>query len=231
VVPPLLFTLSRGSYLAFFPAVIAMAWFAPWGRKIIPILILLVAVLSIPFMPDTVRRRVEYTFKGRTTYTLPSFGVQDSQVSLDKSSVARLQTWETVMGYWMQYPILGLGITGAGFIDSQWMRTVGELGLIGILAVIWLFRTVIANALRLYRAHYNRDDDLGFTIALGYLGGLVGLMIHAVTANTFYIVRIMGPFWFFTGLIVILQKFEAERLADETAAEEAPANPQRLAVL
>lgn len=220
IIPPYLYTLSRGSYLAFFPALLAMGWFAPWGRKKLPVMMLLLTVLCIPLMPDIVKKRVEYTFKGRTTYALPTFGVEPNQVRLDKSSVARLQTWDTVMGYWMQYPILGLGITGAGFIDSQWMRTVGELGLVGIYAVIWLFRSIIANVLRLYRAHYDRTDDLAFTIALGYLGGLTGLMIHAITANTFFIVRIMGPFWFITALIVMLQKFEADRQEEQLAGAD-----------
>ncbi len=223
IIPPYLYTLSRGSYLAFFPAIIAMFWFAPAGKKKLPIVLLLASVLAIPLLPATVKKRVEYTFSGRTTYNLPAFGGETNQVRLDKSSVARLQTWDTVMGYWMQYPILGLGITGAGFIDSQWMRTIGELGLLGIIAAIWLFRSFIANVLRLYRVHYDREDDLGFTLGLGYLGGLVGLMIHAVTANTFYIVRIMGPFWFFTGLIVMLQKFEADKVpAEETGTTALP---------
>lgn len=224
IIPPYLYTLSRGSYLAFFPVLIALIWFSPPGRKKVPIVFLLVTLLSIPFLPREILRRVESTFRGRTSYEVPWFGPEQQRVSLDKSSVARLQTWDMVMKYWLEYPVLGLGITGAGFIDSQWMRTVGELGLIGIVTVIWLFRSIIANGLRLFRDHYNRENDVGFTLALGYLAGLIGLMTHAVTANTFYIVRIMGPFWFITATIVMLQKFEQEEKEEAQArAAAAPA--------
>jgi len=220
IIPPFLYTLSRGSYLAFFPVLLAMSILAPPGKKKLPIVFFLVAVMSVPLLPERVRLRVENTFVGRTTYEVQGFGFNRQEVALDPSSVARLQSWDNVIGYWLEYPILGLGITGAGFIDSQWMRTIGELGIVGIIAVVWLFRHLIGNALRLYRDHYARVDDLGFTLSLGYLGGLVGLIIHAITANTFYIVRIMGPFWFFTALLVMLQKFEVEAREKEKEATE-----------
>jgi hypothetical protein len=43
---------------------------------------------------------------------------------------------------------------------------------------------------------------------VGYLAGLVGLLVHSVGANTFIIVRIMEPFWFLTALIVMIPRFE-----------------------
>ncbi len=41
-------------------------------------------------------------------------------------------------------------------------------------------------------------------MVLGYRAGLVGILLHGFGAITFYIVRIMEPFWFITGLIVSL---------------------------
>jgi hypothetical protein len=39
---------------------------------------------------------------------------------------------------------------------------------------------------------------------VGLIAGLVGLLVHAIGANTFIIVRIMEPFWFVTGIIIAL---------------------------
>ena len=56
------------------------------------------------------------------------------------------------------------------------------------------------------------DDGLYKGLALGYIAGYVGLLFHALTANTFIILRIMEPFWFVTGLIVSLEAVKEESL-------------------
>jgi len=43
---------------------------------------------------------------------------------------------------------------------------------------------------------------------MGLLVGLVGLLVHAVGANTFIIVRIMEPFWLTVGLVVSAARIE-----------------------
>jgi hypothetical protein len=39
----------------------------------------------------------------------------------------------------------------------------------------------------------------------------VGLVVHALGANTFIIVRIMEPFWFFAGIIVVMPAMERQQ--------------------
>jgi hypothetical protein len=41
-------------------------------------------------------------------------------------------------------------------------------------------------------------------LIVGYLSGFIALIFHSIGANTFIIVRIMEPFWLFTGIIVSL---------------------------
>ena len=47
-------------------------------------------------------------------------------------------------------------------------------------------------------------------LTIGFIAGFVGLLFHAVGANTFIIVRIMEPFWFFTGIIAVLPQLEGQ---------------------
>jgi hypothetical protein len=51
-------------------------------------------------------------------------------------------------------------------------------------------------------------DPLYRGLAAGLLAGLTGLLVHAVGANTFIIVRIMEPFWLLAGLVVSASKVE-----------------------
>jgi hypothetical protein len=43
---------------------------------------------------------------------------------------------------------------------------------------------------------------------MGFLDGFVGLLVHSIGTNTFIIVRIMEPFWFFLGIITVLPMIE-----------------------
>jgi hypothetical protein len=43
---------------------------------------------------------------------------------------------------------------------------------------------------------------------MGYLSGFIGLLVHAFGANTFIIVRIMEPFWFMTGMVVMIPELD-----------------------
>jgi hypothetical protein len=47
-------------------------------------------------------------------------------------------------------------------------------------------------------------------LAIGFLAGYAGMLIHAIGANTFIIVRIMEPFWLLAGLIVVLVRSQPE---------------------
>jgi len=48
-------------------------------------------------------------------------------------------------------------------------------------------------------------------LALGFIVGLVGLMVHAIGSNTFVLIRIAEPFWFFTAIIIKLVDIDTGR--------------------
>ncbi|GAI53875.1 unnamed protein product, partial [marine sediment metagenome] len=58
--------------------------------------------------------------------------------------------------------------------------------------------------------HKQMDDELYKGLSLGFIAGFIGLAIHALTANTFIILRIMEPFWFITAIIMMLPTLEEE---------------------
>jgi hypothetical protein len=54
-------------------------------------------------------------------------------------------------------------------------------------------------------------------LGMGFVAGFVGLIVHSLGANTFIIVRIMEPFWFFAGIMVVMPAME-EQPAEQPAA-------------
>jgi hypothetical protein len=45
-------------------------------------------------------------------------------------------------------------------------------------------------------------------MTVGFLAAAAGLLVHAIGANTFVIVRIMEPFWLFAGLVMVAPMIE-----------------------
>jgi hypothetical protein len=214
---PFLYTLSRASYIAIIFSFLTFILFSK--RKIVLITVMVTIALSVVLIrPEAVFFRVQYTFLFEDE-SLAKIG----NVYLDYSSSARIFSWLDSFKTWQKHPILGRGITGIGFIDGQYIRTLPELGIIGLLSFLWLLWIIYKNSLGIYR---QMDDNLYKGLTLGFIAGFVGLAIHALTANTFILIRVMEPFWFITGIIMMLPKLkeeeemELERIEEEEKKEE-----------
>ncbi|MBP7654573.1 O-antigen ligase family protein [Candidatus Dependentiae bacterium] len=205
-----LHTLSRGSYLGYFPVLITLTFLLPSQKRIFGLLILIVSILLISYLPEGIKSRIERTFQGPNEYRIPIIAGEEKTVRLDSSSGSRITKYESILNYWAEYPIFGLGITGAGFVDSSIFRTIGELGLFGILSLVWLFYTILSET---FNAYKHSRNSLNKSICIGYICGLIGLLVHATTANTFFLIRIMGPFWFLTGIIFMIPPLYFDEIA------------------
>jgi len=215
---PFMFTLSRTSYVGLLPAAAVMAVLSSRRRVMIgALLALLVASpLVLALLPDTVAKRVRYTFepeRGQPT-------VRVGAVGLDPSTSARLISVKQAIDGWTHRPIFGYGVTGFAFMDQQFARTLVETGLVGFAAFLVLIWALLKVGVASFRA-LEVPEDRG--LALGFVAGTVGLLGHAIGANTFIIVRIMEPFWFFAAVVVALPGLAQEEKLP------LPATPARLA--
>jgi hypothetical protein len=95
-------------------------------------------------------------------------------------------------------------------MDAQYARVLVETGAVGFATFAWLVWTVLRSSASAFRT-LREPEDRG--LALGFLAGTIGLLAHAIGSNTFIIVRIMEPFWFFAGIVLMLPQLEAVELA------------------
>lgn len=114
-------------------------------------------------------------------------------------------------------PILGFGVTGVGFLDGQYVLVLLETGIVGLVAFVWLLLKIFITALRTY---HTVEKPLNKGIALGFLVGMVGLLVQAIGTNTFVIIRIAEPFWFFTAIVVKLVDIETGKAMLEDTARQ-----------
>jgi O-antigen ligase len=203
IIPPFLFTQSRSSYLAIVPALLVLGYMT--DRRLIILGLLGIALLASPlFLPKAVKSRIMFTF----TQPEEQGQVQIGNLRLDTSTSARLQSWKEALRDYSQHPLLGYGVTGYAFIDAQYPRVLVETGILGLTAFLYLLYSIFKLALQNLKEIKTLDSQ---GLLIGFLSGFVGLVVHALGANTFIIVRIMEPFWFFVGIITVLPMLERQQ--------------------
>jgi O-antigen ligase len=197
----LMISLSRSSWIAVFAVLLFFIIFDHRLRKALIVVLLILPELLYLVAPQQTKDRLSVTlYQGRT---------QERQITvagyrLDTSTSARLISFGEALDKAYVHPLLGWGITGFIFIDSQYFRALAEIGILGLLA----FLLMIKNIWRMARETLDRLANFENGLVLGFLGGLVGVLVHAVGANTFMIVRIMEPFWFMAALVTYLHIHE-----------------------
>lgn len=199
----LLFTLSRSSYLAFTAMFFALIIFSE--KKWPMLAILAFALVLSPYaLPKSVKERVFFTFmqpKERGQ-------IEVGGLRIDTSTSDRIRSWRNAMSDFIKKPVFGYGVTGYGFMDAQLPRILMETGIIGLLAFIYLLYSIFTMA---YERLKTLSDTFNRGLVIGFLTGFVALFFHAIGTNTFIIVRIMEPFWLFTGIVIMLPVLEKEK--------------------
>ncbi|HLA28900.1 MAG TPA: O-antigen ligase family protein [Syntrophales bacterium] len=191
-------TLSRSSWLALVPMLLALIYFNK--RKMVVIMpLLFVIILSAFLLPSGVKQRVMFTFSQPLEHGQIAVGA----VRIDTSTSARLNSWKKVLTRdFITHPLLGYGVTGYHFLDAQYPRVLAETGFAGFFSFIALLIAIYKNALQTRRQY--EDDPFYLGVSTGFLAGFFAMLTHAIGSNTFIIVRIMEPFWFLTAIMVMI---------------------------
>ena len=199
-------TLSRASYLALIPLYFSLLFFSK-RRVGLMIGALLFAAALVIISPKAVLERIE------STYSSPEREVIGGGFRPDASTSARIYSWNVALTEgWPQHPILGWGVTGFRFMDAQYPRSLVETGTFGFATFLWL----VISLFRFAKDHYQRaKDPLLKGVSLGFLVGHIAILAHAIGANSFIIVRIMGPYWFLAAIVMMVPQIERAQAAAE----------------
>ena len=208
---PYLYTESRSSYLAFVPTYVALS-FMNKKRGLMIWLLVLGLALSPLVLPSNVLERILYTF----TQPEQTGQIVIGDTRIDTSASARLKSWKEGLEDVPNHPLIGYGVTGYAFMDAQFPRVLVETGILGLIAFAYLLYSIFKISIPRVR---ELQDDYFRGIAIGFLAGYIGLLFHALGANTFIIVRIMEPFWFMLAIVVVLPSLESQETGTERGAK------------
>lgn len=222
-VPPLLFTLSRSSYFALAIGLLSFMVVSHHRILIAAVAIGLIAatILGFPVLPETVRGRVAGTFEPEPTYRSQVAGIE-----FDSSSSARIKSYERVVKGWVKRPVFGYGVTGTTFIDGQYARLLAETGVIGLVAFLFIFWRLLVHVRKIF---LEASDPFLKGVAMGFFCAIIAMLAHAITANSFIIVRIAEPFWLLAGLILLIPSLEQLK-ESEVATESENVSNHKLAI-
>ncbi len=196
----LIFTFSRGAWLAIILSVLLLGL---WVDKRILILMVLVALLTPTLMPS-VYHRMSY--------------MMSPEYMISSERGGRLGRWDLAVKHWQTSPAVGVGLGQFGgavaarnypdssfYADSWYLKVGTETGWIGLLATLLLILT----GLRRARSSLNAtDDDYLKIMGLGILAGLVGILAHNCVENVFEVPMMASYFWFFLGLVAAFSQVQ-----------------------
>jgi O-antigen ligase len=205
----LLYTQSRASYIAIIPTYLTVSLFSQRRFYLVAGLIVVLALGPL-IVPRVAQERIGETF----TQPEQQGQIQFGRMRLDTSASARIIGYKEALSDWRKEPILGYGVTGYRFMDAQYPRILVEIGIVGMLAFCWLIYSLFRVGINTWR---DTRNDLLRGLSVGLTAGLVGLLVHAVGANTFIIVRIMEPFWCLAGIVIVLSTMYEEDNCVSTA--------------
>lgn len=187
----LLETLSRGALAALIGGLIAIGIMRQ--RAVIAAVVVLMVLLPI-YLPEDMAERFATTldiFPGMSERSPPS------------SWLAKVHAWQNLLKRAESAPFFGRGAgrLPRSFVDSEYVKVIGEMGAIGFAVFVWML-------VRIYRlisdAHARERDPVLRGFLLGFLGAYIALLIHAAAATSLTTVRTMEPLMFGLGLAAYL---------------------------
>ncbi|HYF01646.1 MAG TPA: hypothetical protein VEJ18_22180, partial [Planctomycetota bacterium] len=156
-------------------------------RRLLPLL-LAGGVIAPLVLSDTLLNRLE---------TIGDLARGDAPSSWQ----SRVHSWETTVGSLSGADWLwgrGLGSVDLGWVDSEFVRILADMGLLG-LGLFGLFLLKVGrHANAIYEALPAGGLHKGF--AAGYLMAFIALSVHAVAATSFTSIRTMEAFMVLTAL-------------------------------
>jgi O-antigen ligase len=200
-IPPvisLLLTLSRSGWIGFAVAIVVFVFFVK--KWLIPLIIIL-ALVAFPFLPQPLYRRI-------LTITNPS----------DTSVITRFQEYDTVMPVLQNFWFTGLGLGNETFtsvVRNYYIHVKGgkllqhshnlylqiwfEVGFVGILSFLAFLVSTFKKSVR---ALWSSGDKALKSIIAAAMAAICGVLVIGLAEYVWFYPRVMLFFWVVAGILL-----------------------------
>lgn len=199
---PLIWTYSRKSYFALGGAMLVSLVFVREKKRLL--LLILLFILTGLLFPTRLSERL---------WDLPE--AITSSDPFHSSWAGNWVMWKESLWNFKRFALFGCGLGSRHrlYYESQYVQILTEIGILGVLAFLYLILSLIREAvLDLRLKTWDRYEG----IVLGWLIGFTGLLIHGASCVSWTVSKIAIPFWFLAGIVFcflkIAKSFPAESL-------------------
>ncbi|GIM45594.1 hypothetical protein DNHGIG_11430 [Collibacillus ludicampi] len=201
----LVFTYTRGAWMALFAALVIMAVLFD-KRLLILILVAGVAALFVP----AIHKRVFELFT-------PLYWMKSAKDG-------RIFRWLLAYDIIRHNPLFGAGLGHFGgavaarnfnapYSDNYYAKTLGEMGIVGLSTMLTLFVTVMRNLYtRIFKPLRVHQD---WPLLLGMFTGCLAVLVQCAVENVFEVPAMNFMFWLFVTLIVIMTRASGKEESKE----------------
>jgi O-antigen ligase len=195
----LLFTFSRGAWIAAFIAIVILLIFVG-KRLLLPIVTMLAGVMVFV---NTLWTRISILFS--------------DEYRAKSASGGRIYRYLTGLEEWSHYKLIGLGIGRYGgavatnhklspfYMDNYYLKTLTESGLIGLSSFLFLIIWTMRQLYLYMKAMITRKYRI---ISYGIYSGMIGVLIHNFGENIFESPFMVTYFWICAALVVAISKLD-----------------------
>jgi len=190
----LMFSYSRGSYLAFFVGVIFIFMHKQKRLKTL-LIVLLIALMASPFIPVSVQERFS--------------SISSSEENRDTSAQSRFIFWEVAFEQFKSSPIVGYGykswrspeINSTGMdTHNYFVKTLVEKGIVGIIILLGLLYSIYRQASRTHKI--SKDNPWASAVSLGVITATIALIFGNMFGDRFSHTSVVAIYWIFVGLML-----------------------------
>ncbi len=220
-------TFSRGGYLAFALGLCAIVFFRSKVMFFLLLFAIGLAVLNPVLLPPGIRYRMSQTIEHKT-YVDTSL----TEESLESSSKTRVEIWRAGLEMIKEHPFFGVGYGLFGYMlqryweggardaHNTYLIIAAEMGIPALIVFLWIVFLVFLNTRRLY---ITTKDPFSKAVALGFLGGLFGLLMSNMFGSRLDSQAVASYFWILAAAVYRLQwldQKEAESARVESLSDE-----------
>ena len=189
-------------------------------------LIVILAVLAGLMMPSSLKDKFSIIFRRETVETITNAATGIKRVDInrtlemqqlmpsgyDLSALTRLYFWINAFDVFKTYPAFGAGQSAMGdVVDNNYLRVLGENGLIGFAVFIMLIYHIWRNCVKVYNNEAMSKEFRDY--ALFVLVMLMNMLIIALMGDVFEMSKIAFLFWLLVGVF-----FKAKNLEESGQA-------------
>ena len=208
-------TFSRGGYIAFAFGLYAITWFRSKALFVVLLAATLFSFFNPILLPPGIRYRMSQTFTKPVSYTEAISAPEIAEESRDGRARSRMEIWKGALrmikeqpffgvGYGLFFPLMRYYWIGGYSMDAHntYLIIAAEMGIPALIIFLIIIFMTIWNTYRLYST---TKDPFAKALALGYLGGLFGLLMSNMFGSRLDSQEVSSYFWILTALVMRLQ--------------------------